>query len=156
MCVWGVGTLEPEPWNLNSMRRCCTVGNAARNTGAVVRSRRDCSICALRVGAETANFMYDSRKSHSNMAAVSGPARSPRGSRPLLFPHFLQRQSRANRNYIEDRMRWVGWHAQLMNSFPGPNADVRRVQVGTLLGQLLASLFRALIFLTSYAFGGIY
>jgi hypothetical protein len=53
-------------------------------------------------------------------------------------------------------MRWVGWHAQLMNSFPGPNADVRRVQVGTLLGQLLASLFRALIFLTSYAFGGIY
>ena len=53
-------------------------------------------------------------------------------------------------------MRWVGWHSQLMNSFPCPNTDLRRIEVGTLLGQLLASLFRALIFLASEAFGGIY
>ena len=53
-------------------------------------------------------------------------------------------------------MRWVGWHSQLMNSFPCSNADVRRIELGTLLGQLLASLFPALIFFASEAFGGIY
>src|SRR5215468_658169 len=153
MCVWDVGTLEPEPWNLNSMRRCWRVGNAVRNTGAVARSRRNCSICALRVGAETANFMYDSWKSHRNVAPISGPARSPRGPRPLLFAHFLERQSSTHCDYIEDRMRWVGRHPQLMNSFPRSNADVRRIDVGTLLGQLLESLFRALIFIASEAFG---
>jgi len=52
-------------------------------------------------------------------------------------------------------MRWVGRHPQLMNSFPRSNADVRRIDVGTLLGQLLASLFRALIFIASEAFGRI-
>lgn len=51
-------------------------------------------------------------------------------------------------------MRWVGWHSQLMNSFPCPNAD-RRVEVGTLLGQILASSFRALMFLAGEAFDGI-
>jgi len=138
------------------MRRCWSVGNAVRNTGAVARSRRNCSICALRVGAETTNFMYDSWKSHRSVAPVSSPVRSPRGSRPLLFAHVLERQSSANRNYIEDGMRWIRWHSQLMNSFPCSNAYVRRIQVGTLLGQLLAPLFRSLIFFASEAFGRIY
>ena len=53
-------------------------------------------------------------------------------------------------------MRRVGWHSQLMNSFPCSNADVGRIKVGTLLGQLLASLLRALILFASEAFGGIY
>ena len=90
------------------------------------------------------------------MAPVSSPAGSPGCSRPLLFPHFLECQSSANRNYIEDGMRRVGWHSQLMNSFPCSNADVGRIKVGTLLGQLLASLLRALILFASEAFGGIY
>jgi hypothetical protein len=41
-------------------------------------------------------------------------------------------------------MRWLGWHSLLMNSFPCSNADVRRIELGTLLGQVLASLFPAL------------
>jgi hypothetical protein len=90
------------------------------------------------------------------MGLISGLARTPCGSRPLLFPHFLERQSSTDRNYIEDGMRRVGWHSQLMNSFPGSNADVRRIEGGTLLGQVLASLFRALIFFASEAFRGIY
>ena len=53
-------------------------------------------------------------------------------------------------------MRWVGWHSQLMNSFPCSNADVRRIEFGTLLGQILASLFPALIFIASEAFSGVY
>jgi len=53
-------------------------------------------------------------------------------------------------------MRGVGWHSQLMNAFPCPNANMRRIEVGTLLGQFLASLFRALIFLGGEALGKIY
>ena len=53
-------------------------------------------------------------------------------------------------------MRWVGWHSQLMNSFPCSDADVRRIELGTLLRQLLASLFCALMFFESEAFGGVY
>ena len=153
MCVWGVGTLEPEPWNLNSIRRWWRVGNAVRNTGAVARSRRNCSICSLRVGAERPNFMYGSRKSDCDRGLVSGLARTPCGSGPLLCPHFLERQASTDRN---DGMRRVGWHSQLMNSFPCSNADVRRIELGTLLGQFLASLFRALIFLGGEALGKIY
>jgi hypothetical protein len=104
MCVWGVGTFEPEPWNLNSIRRWWREGNAVRNAGAVARSRRNCSICSLRVGAERANFMYGSRKSDRNRGLVSGLARTPCGLSPLLFPHFLERQSSTDRNDIEDRM----------------------------------------------------
>src|SRR5215469_4985827 len=156
MCVWGVGTFEPEPWNLNSMRRWCRVGNAVRNAGAVARSRRNCSVCSLRLGAERANFICGSRKSDLNRGPVSGLARTPCGSRPLLFPHFLERQSSTDRNDIEDGMRRVGWHSQLMNSFPCSNADVRRIELGTLLGKLLASLFCALKFFESEAFGGVY
>src|SRR5215467_11801375 len=156
MCVWGMGTLEPEPWNLNSIRRWWRVGNATRNTGAVARSRRSCSICSLRVAAEGANFMYGSRKSDHHRGLVSALARTPCGSRPLLFPHFLERQASTDRNDIEDRMRWVGWHSQLMNSFPCSNADVRRIELGTLLGQLLASLVCVLKFFESEAFGGVY
>jgi hypothetical protein len=100
--------------------------------------------------------MYGSRKSDRNRGLVSGLARTPCGSSPFLFPHFLERQSSTDRNDIEDGMRWVGWHSQLMNSFPRSNADVRRIELGTLLGQFLASLFRALIFFASEAFGGIY
>lgn len=54
-----------------------------------------------------------------------------------------------------DGMRWVGWHSQLMNSFPCSNAGVRRIELRPLLGQLLASPFPALIFFGE-AFGGIY
>ena len=43
-----------------------------------------------------------------------------------------------------------------VNSFPCSDADVRRIELGTLLGQLLASLFPALMFFASEAFGGIY
>ena len=100
--------------------------------------------------------MYGSRKSDRNRGPVSGLAPTPCGSRPLLFPHFLERQSSTDRNDIEDGMRWVGWHSQLMNSFPRSNADLRWIELGTLLGQFLASLFRALIFFASEAFGGIY
>jgi hypothetical protein len=74
----------------------------------------------------------------------------------LLFPHFLKRQSSTDRDHIKDGMRGVGWHSQLMNSFPGSNADLRRVAIGTLLGQLLASLFRAHGFFGSELIGGIY
>jgi len=51
-------------------------------------------------------------------------------------------------------MRRVGWQAQLMNLFPHANAYVRRIEVGALLGQLLASPFGALIFLMREALGG--
>jgi hypothetical protein len=156
MCVWGVGTLESEPWNLNSIRRWWRSGNAVRNTGAVARSRRNCSICSLRLGTERASFMYGSRKSDRTIGLVSGLARTPCGSRPLLFPHFLERQSSTDRDYVENGMRWVGWHSQLMNSFPCSNADVRWIEFGPLLRQLLTSLFRTLIFFASEAFGGIY
>jgi len=99
--------------------------------------------------------MYGSRKSDRNRGPVSGLAPTPCGSRPLLFPHFLERQSSTDRNDIEDGMRWVGWHSQLMNSFPRSNTDLRWIERGTLLGQLLASLFCALKFFESEAFGGV-
>jgi hypothetical protein len=67
---------------------------------------------------------------------------------------LLERQSSTDRNDIEDGMRWVGWHSQLMNSFPRSNADLRCIELGTLLGQLLASLFCALMFFESEALGG--
>jgi hypothetical protein len=53
-------------------------------------------------------------------------------------------------------MRRIRRQAQRVNPFPRSNADVRRIEIGTLLGQLLASLFRALIFFASEAFGRIY
>ena len=90
------------------------------------------------------------------MAPVSSPARSLRSSSPLLFPHFLQRQSSADRNYIEYGMGRIRWHSQLMDAFPCPNADVRRIEVGTLLGELLASFFRTLIFFARNTLSGIY
>ena len=40
-----------------------------------------------------------------------------------------------------------------MDSLPRSNADLRRIEIGALLGQLLASLFGALKFLVSQAFG---
>jgi hypothetical protein len=43
-----------------------------------------------------------------------------------------------------------------MNSLPCSNADVRRTEVGTLLGQFLASLFSALVLFAGEAFGRIY
>ena len=98
--------------------------------------------------------MYGSRI--ANTAGGSAAVPRPRGSGALLFAHFLERQSSTDRDYIEYGMRWIGWHAQLMNSLPCSNADVRRIEVGTLLGQLQASFFRALIFLASEAFGGIH
>jgi len=51
-------------------------------------------------------------------------------------------------------MRWVGWHAQLMDSFPRSNAHIGRIQVGALFGELQASLFGALILFVSEALGG--
>ena len=41
-------------------------------------------------------------------------------------------------------MGWVGRQAQLVNLLPRANADVRRIEVGALLGQVLASLFGTL------------
>jgi hypothetical protein len=40
-----------------------------------------------------------------------------------------------------------------MNPFPRSNADLRSVEIGALLGQLLAPLFSALKFFVSQAFG---
>jgi hypothetical protein len=71
-------------------------------------------------------------------------ARGSRGSRPLLFLHLRKRQSCADGDYIEDRMCWVGRQAQLVNLLPRSNADLRRIEVGALLGQVLASLFGTL------------
>jgi len=50
-------------------------------------------------------------------------------------------------------MRWVGRQAQLVNLLPDSNANVGRIQVGTLLGQLLASLFGTLILFVREALG---
>ncbi len=101
--------------------------------------------------------MYGSRKPdrserHVQWATCSSLARSApvsvrssRGPRPLLFPHFVKRQSRADRDYIEDGMPWVGRQAQLVNLFPRSNANVGRIVLGTLLSEIVASLFRARI-----------
>ena|SRR5215467_8149806 len=43
-------------------------------------------------------------------------------------------------------MRWVGRQAQLVNPLPGANTHIRRIELGTLLGQFPASLFGALVF----------
>lgn len=51
-------------------------------------------------------------------------------------------------------MPWVGWHAQLVNSFPRANADFRWIEVGALLGEVLTSPLRALKLFVSEAFGG--
>src|ERR1700746_69025 len=80
--------------------------------------------------------------------------RGSRGSRPLLFPHFCKRQSCAYGDYIEDGMRWVGREAQLVNLLPGSNAHVRRIEVGALLGQLLASFLGTLGCFMREALGG--
>jgi len=110
--------------------------------------------------------MYGSRKSDRSgrrfqwatccSLAPSAPisVRSSGRSHPLLFPHLLKRQSCADRDYIKNGMRRVGRQAQLVNLFPRSNANIRRVEVGTLLGQLLASLFGALIFFLCKALGG--
>lgn len=57
------------------------------------------------------------------------------------------------RDYIEDRMRGIRRQPQRVKSFPGSNADVRGIEIRTLLGKLLVSLFGALRFLVSEAFG---
>lgn len=110
--------------------------------------------------------MYGSRKSNrsqrrSQWTTCSSPVRSAAifvrssgRSCPLLFPHLRKRQSRADRDYIKDGMRWVGRQAQLVNLFPHSNANVGRIEVGTLLGQVLASLLGALIFLMCEALSG--
>ena len=82
-------------------------------------------------------------------AAVAGA----RGSRPLFFADFLERQSSTDGDYIEYGVRRVGRHAQLMNSLPRSNADLGRIEIGALLGQLLASLFGPLEFFVSQALG---
>ena len=97
--------------------------------------------------------MYGSRS--ARQLAVSTAVPGSRCSCPLLFAHFLERQSSTDRDDIEYGMRGVGRHAQLMDSFPCSNADVRRIEVGTLLGEVQSSFFRALMFLASEAFGGI-
>jgi hypothetical protein len=76
----------------------------------------------------------------------SAPAsvRSSRGSRPLLFLHLCKRESRADGDYIEDGMRWIGRQAQLVKLLPGSNAHVGRIEVGALFGQLPASLLGTL------------
>ena len=76
-------------------------------------------------------------------SAPSSAGRS-RGSRALLFLHLRKRQSCADSDYIEDGMCRIGRQAQLVNLLPRANADVRRIEVGALLGQVLASLFGTL------------
>lgn len=51
-------------------------------------------------------------------------------------------------------MRWVGRQPQLMNLFPRSNANVGRIEIRTLLGELMASPFGALIFFVREALGG--
>jgi hypothetical protein len=50
-------------------------------------------------------------------------------------------------------MSGVGWHSQFMDSFPRSNANARRIELRTLLGEFLTSLFGALKFFVSEAFG---
>jgi len=50
-------------------------------------------------------------------------------------------------------MRRVRRQTQRVNSLPRSNADLRRIEIGALLGKLLASLFRTLKFFVSEAFG---
>ena len=50
-------------------------------------------------------------------------------------------------------MRRVRRQTQRVNSFPRSNADLRRIEIGALLRQLLASLLSALKFFVSEAFG---
>ena len=78
------------------------------------------------------------------VCSAPSSARRSRGARPLLFLHLRKRQPCADGDYIEDGMGWVGRQAQLVNLFPRANADVRRIEVGALLGQVLASLFGTL------------
>jgi hypothetical protein len=87
-------------------------------------------------------------------SAVIPGRRCPGRSCALLLPHLRKRQSRTDRDYVKDGMRWIGRQPQLVNLFPHSNANVGRIQVGTLLGQVLASLLGALIFLVREAFGG--
>ena len=76
--------------------------------------------------------MYGSRI--AIQASVSAAAPGPRGPCPLFFAHLLERQSSTDRDHIEYGMPRVGRHAQLMNSFPRSNADLRRIEIGALLG----------------------
>ena len=50
-------------------------------------------------------------------------------------------------------MRRVRRQTQRVNSLPRSDADLRRIEIGALLGELLASLFGALKFFVSEAFG---
>jgi hypothetical protein len=49
-------------------------------------------------------------------------------------------------------MRRIRRQAQRVNPFPRSNANVRRIEIRALLGQLLPSLFGALKFFVSEAF----
>jgi len=51
-------------------------------------------------------------------------------------------------------MRRVGRQAQLVNLLPSANTHVGWIELGTLLGQFLASLFGALLFFVREALGG--
>jgi hypothetical protein len=93
---------------------------------------------------------------HALIAACSpwSLVRCPGRSHPLLFPHVRERQPCADRNYIKNGMRWVGRQTQLVDFLPGANTHIRRIELGTLPGQFLASLFRALVFFMLEALGG--
>lgn len=77
-----------------------------------------------------------------------------RRSRALLVVHLLKRESRADGNQIEDGMRGVGRQAQTVKPFPGTNANLGRIRVRTLLGQLSAPPFRTLTLFLCKALGG--
>jgi hypothetical protein len=107
--------------------------------------------CSREAGCQQPRRQWSTCPSPARSAPIY--ARSVRGSRPLLLPHLVKRQSCADRDDIEDGMRRVRRQTQRVNSFPRPNTDPRWIEIGALLGQLLASLFGALKFFVSEAFG---
>ena len=79
---------------------------------------------------------------------------SLRRPRALLVVHLCKRESRADGDQIQDRMRGIGRQAQTVQPLPSANAYIRWIRVRALLGQLLAPPFRSLTFFLSKALGG--
>jgi len=87
----------------------------------------------------------------ARLRVFSGGAR---GARALLFPYLRQRQSRADGNHIEDGVRRIGGQAQPMKLLPRTNANIRRIRIRALLGQLAALPLLALMLFVRKALSG--
>jgi hypothetical protein len=72
----------------------------------------------------------------------------------LRFSYLRQRQSSADGNYIEDGVCGIGWHPQPVKPFPRTNANVGRVRVRPLLGELTPSPLLTLMLFLRKALGG--